>query len=234
MYIKRLEIDPFEECGPIGISFAEDVTVIDHNVGQTVVGAIKLLLLYSSQYGVDLPFSAGKPAKLFAEVVAGDATYHVRSCGLAGGLTVQRLAKDGTITRAEEAYCALMRRCAEENRISIVAGVHNGSDYGLERYRREDRYYGAGVFARVTDGMCLTHSFRRCVRQHMRQNAAEAPNADTPARPWIDTVRFWNAFGKMRDLHYEGKPLVVDQTLLSFVSAPVLFRMTGRQVLIVT
>ena len=57
--------------------------------------------------------------------------------------------------------------------------------------------------------MEITCSFRKCLKDYLNQKSIAATDSDSNAIRFIDTVCFGDDFGKMRDLHYEGKTLLV-------------------------
>lgn len=166
-------------------------------------------MLYTSIHDIDPPVAAGQCTKLYAEVLVGDLKYQVHSNGVSAKISAVRVTQDGTVEEATDEYSSVMNRCEEESRISFFDRSKNGAYYGLERYETEEKFYRTGEFARVTDGMGTTCSFRRCLKDYLNQKAVVGTGADCAAIHFVDTVCFWDDFGKMRDLHYEGKPLLV-------------------------
>ena len=135
--------------------------------------------------------------------------YRVTSIGIPTKVLAVRVSNDGTAEETTDEYFSAISRCVEEDRISFWDGSKNGAYYGVERYEAEEKYYRTGEFAHVTNGMGITCSFRKCLKDYLNQKSIAATDSDSNAIRFIDTVCFWDDFGKIRDLHYEGKPLLV-------------------------
>ena len=167
-------------------------------------------MLYASVHGVDPPVAAGKCTRLYAEVIVGNLKYQVTSNGIPTKISAFRFNQDGTVKNATGEYSSVMRRSAEENRISFFDGSNHGTYFGLERYEAEEKFYRKGEFSRVTAGMGATRTFRKCLKDYLNQKSIAVASNDSNAIRFIDTVCFWDEFGKMRDPHYEGKPLLIE------------------------
>lgn len=217
MYIKRLTIDNFGSIIHFDMHLPKTVALIETCDSHSVTSAVRILLLYASIHDIDPPVAAGQCTKLYAEVVAGDLNYQVTSNGIK--ISAFRINKDSSVEEVTDEYFYAVSCCEEEDRISFLDGSKNGAYYGLERYASEDKFYRAGEFARVTDGMGATSVFRRCLKNYLNDKAITVADADNSAVRFIDTVCFWDDFGKMRNMHYDGKPLLVKDPSPDIVSS---------------
>lgn len=185
------------------------VALIETCDSHALASAVRILLLYASTDDIDPPVAAGQCTKLYAEVIVDNLKYQVKSNVVSTKISAVRVNKDGTVEEAAYDYSSVMRRCEEENKISFFDGSKSGANYGLERYEAKEECNRTSELARATDGMGATSSFKRCLKDHLNRRSAAAADEDNCAIRFIDTVCFWDDFGKMRDLHYEGKPLLV-------------------------
>ena len=190
-------------------------------------------MLYAPIHDIDPPVAAGQCTKLYAEVVVGDLKYQVTSNGVPTNISAVRVNQDETIEATDE-FFSVMSRCEEENRISFFDESNNGTNFGLEQYEAEEKFYRKGELARITDGMGATCTFRKCLKDYLNQKSIAATDSDSNAIRFIDTVCFWDDFGKMRDLHYEGKPLLVKDVSPDIVCSIQKYdRQIGRQKLLI-
>ena len=233
MYIKRLTIDNFGSIIHFDMHLPKTVALIETCDSHSVTSAVRILLMYASIHEIDPPVAAGQCTKLYAEVVAGDLNYQVTSNGIK--ISAFRINKDSSVEEVTDEYFYAVSCCEEEDRISFLDGSKNGAYYGLERYASEEKFYRAGEFARVTDGMGTTYSFRRCLKEYLNQKTVAATDEDNSAIRFINTVCFWDDFGKIRNMHYDGKPLLVKDASPDIVcSIQEYDRQIGRQKLLIS
>lgn len=210
MYVQRLMVNNYGAIRQFDMRLPKGIAVIDCIDPHAIISALRILLLYAPLNMIDPPVTMRPHTKLFAEVKTGSLKYHVLSQGRSPELSAAIADKDEKQAGANDAYRAFMRRSAEENRICVFDPEAH-TDFGLDRYLHDEKYFCPGELARMTNGMGTTDSFRIFLKKYRsRRSVAEAIGNDNAFR-FMDAARFWDGFGKLRDIHYEGKPLLIKE-----------------------
>ena len=164
-------------------------------------------VLFNRPDGSARRVKAAKNTLITAQIAAECFRYTVTLRGAGLKMTAYALGEDGTECEATEQYLSFTRRSAEEDRLCLFD--ENARDKrDLRAYLEEEKNYKPGELAVLTDGIAKTQSFRNALRAYL--DAAPLSCAyDEGILPCLDTVRFWDGFGELRDIHYEGKPLLI-------------------------
>ena len=210
MYIKRLLIENFGKIKRLDKTFAADICTLNTEFADDLLSAAKLLL------GCPLDKSRGRPPKrtkktrLYAEVVTKNALYKIESRGRRYEPTVCAIPLSKYETASPSGYFSAVRQCEEEIRLCFPDFPdYENAPFDLERYLNEEKYYAPGELMGLTDGMCVTATFRRALK-HFLEYRTISPDLKSPMLSYIDTVRFWDEFKSTVNIHHEGKPLFVN------------------------
>lgn len=210
MYIKRLLIEDFGKIKRLDKTFTADICTVNTDFADDLLSAVRLPL------GCPLNKSRGRPPKrskstrLYAEVVTENALYKIESCGRRYEPKVSAITLNRFEAASPSGYFSAIRQCEEEIRLCFpdMSDIEN-APYDLERYLQEDRYYESGELCKLTDGMCVTATFRRALKNFLEYRTL-SPDVKSPMLSYIDIVRFWDDFKSTVNIHHEGKPLFVN------------------------
>jgi len=216
--IHRLTLAERDGSGGREWSFPGGVCRVGCDDPETLLSAFALLLCPGSA-----PPKRGG-AKIRAEIEAGGTVYRVSLTGKKLSAGAKRSGGEETEGTVRE-YLSLLRRCPEEDRLCFFPPA-DGDDFDPETYLRAEE---PGRLLRGTAGMAATESFRRCLKSSLLSSPAPR-GATGPLLSYLETVRFWDRFGRLRDLHYEGKPLLIRLPRVPPEAAALCRAFTDRQI----
>ncbi len=209
MYIRRLIIENYVGIGHLDLRLTKKTNRIGCPCPETVVTALQKLLIYVPPDSTSLSPGTSEDTRLCADVRAGGTDFRVEIRGTPGKMT----AVSGDVGHDPDLlkqYRYFMDRCPEEDFTSVfIKGQQNIRK--VQSYINEDRDFRPGEFSRITAGIGATNSFRTCVRDFILRHPVQRENAreEGDEYSFLDTALFWDAFGKLRNIHYEGKPLIM-------------------------
>ena len=218
MKIRKLTLAERDGSGGREWSFPGGVCRVGCDDPETLLSAFALLLCPGSA-----PPKRGG-AEIRAEIEADGTVYRVALTGKklsAGAFCSGGEETEGTVRE----YLSLLRRCPEEDRLCFFPPA-DGDDFDPETYLRAEE---PGRLLCGTAGMAATDSFRRCLKSSLLSSPAPR-GATGPLLSYLETVRFWDRFGRLRDLHYEGKPLLIRLPFVPPEAAALCRAFTDRQI----
>lgn len=219
MKIHRLTLAERDGSGSRVWSFPGGVCRVGCDDPETLLSAFALLLCPGSA-----PPKRGG-AEIRAEIEADGTVYRVSLTGKKLSAGAKRSGGEETEGTVRE-YLSLLRRCPEEDRLCFFPPA-DGGVFDPERClsaEEPDRR-----LLRGTAGMAATGSFRRCLKRCLLSSPAPR-GATGPLLSYLETVRFWDRFGRLRDLHYEGKPLLIRLPRVPPEAAALCRAFTDRQI----
>ena len=209
MYIKRLLIENFGEIARLDKTFTADISTVNTDFADDLLSAVRLLLGCPLDKSRSRPPKKTKKTKLYAEVVTENALYKLESRGRRYEPTVCAIPLNRFETASPSGYFSAVHQCEEEFRLCFpdISNTEN-APYDLERYMYEGKYFEPGKFSEVTDGMSVTPTFRRALKNFIQYRTL-SPDFKSPILSFVDTVRFWDDFKATVNIHHEGKPLFI-------------------------
>ena len=233
MFLKYISINGLGGISRIGLTFRGVMTKIDSGFPDETAFALSRVFCNRPPAGQPGAVMAGRDTAVEALIAAEGLRYRVRLRGRELELTAASVGEDGNETEATERYISFMERCAEEDRLCLFNdGSRDNRD--LRAYLNEDKQYKPGELGRLTGGIAKTQSFRNELKRYLSADPVSCAY-DTGLLPYLDTVRFWDSFGATRDLHYEGKPLLIVKPSPETLKTVAEYRfLLDRQVLVLT
>ena len=209
MYIKRLLIENFGEIARLNKTFTADICTLNTEFADDLLSAVRLLLGCPTDKSRGRPPKRSKSTKLYAEVVTENALYKIESCGRRYEPKVSAIPLNRFETASPSGYFSAVRQCEEEIRLCFpdMSDIEN-APYDLEQYLNEEKYYAPGELRRLTDGMGVTPTFRRALKNFLEYRTL-SPDLKNPILSFVDTARFWDEFKSTVNIHHEGKPLFI-------------------------
>ena len=203
MFIQRLRIEHYGGIAHLDRRFTSGISTINAPDPAAVLSALRVLLRMAPQSEGNPSVKAGRLTRLLAEVVVEHKLYVVQAQGRRLDLIAEVGKKDET-----QLYNAVIRRCREEDRVCVF-DPNAEEPIDPARYLPAERIYKPEKLFRFTDGMSATGTFRACLKDFLEHRALTDPGCADPATLFLDAVRFWDEISAIRDLHYEGKPLLL-------------------------
>ena len=208
MYVKRLSLEGVGRVGRLTLDLADGYNEIKSRVADEIVSALGAVTANREVKEIYPPKWADKKSSIFAEVSADGKRFAVRVRGKDLTLSAVADVHNAEFASDTEEYFSLMRRCAVEDRLCLIDVKRASKYHDLNVFLSEEKNFRPGELRRITDGIGTTRSFRAALRQYLVSETV-APEGKRCLLSRIDAVRFWDVFGKTRDMHYEGKPLLL-------------------------
>ena len=205
MFLKRLAVENLGGIRHTEIILQSNIAQIKCDHTDEISFAIETVFACFPSKDFSPPVRAGKNSMIHAETVIKDRAYKVYAKGIGLDLSAETVNEP---KEATEEYLSHIKRCAEENRLCRLDKSFGTGYHGPTVYLNEDKYFKPGELCRITDGIGTTCSFRSCLKRYLETDSITCAS-DCGVLSHFDTVRFWDSFGKIRDPHYEGKPLLI-------------------------
>ena len=208
MYVKRLSLEGVGRVGRLTLDLVDGYNEIKSRVADEIVSALGAVTANREVKEIYPPKWADKKTSIFAEVSADGKRFAVRAGGKDLDVSAETDVHNAEFDSDTEEYLSLMRRCAVEDRLSLIDGKHRSPYHDLNVFLNEEKHFRPGELRRITDGIGTTRLFRAALKQYLISETI-APEDKRCLLSRLDAVRFWDSFGKTRDMHYEGKPLLL-------------------------
>lgn len=242
MYIRQINVDNFGSIRHFEKSLSSYPTVIKSNDPGTVLIGISLLLESKYPYSVPHASLVGQNTRLYAEIVTNDGFFCVEKVHDRNHTLKTKTTRRGKAGNVYEQYQAFMQRSHEEDDICFFDTSKKPLiPNRIFRYLYEDKFYFPGEFGKLTNGLGTTKTFRTYLKNYIGKDSLllemgadplAAEKGISPFREFLDVACFWDGFCKIRDLHYEGKPLLVANPQTNLRKSLSLFLNVERQILI--
>ena len=234
MYIKRLSLEGVGRVGRITVDLKSDISDVEIRFADEVCFAVGVATANGSLKEKYPPVRADKRSSICAEVFVGGKRFTIRARGKNFDISAEADVHNEEYDSDTEEYLSLMKRCDVEDRLSLIDGKHRSPYHDLNVFLNEEKHFRPGELRRITDGIGTTRSFRSALKQYLLAETI-APEEKRGLLSRLDAVRFWDSFGKTRDMHYEGKPLLLvgltdEEKKIVSGAAPLL----DRQVIVIT
>ncbi len=234
MIIKRIQIEDFETIDRFESSFDSRLAVLPPENAVTIIKAIGAAL--KSRF-----FAGGKLRKstsIRAEIKAKERSYFVAAAPSpeANGFTYSVKTEDGEPCMGF--YDAIRQSAEEESLSRFVFDRSNRYSARFMRYLDSEKYYAAGRFSELTEGIGQTRTFRSCLYRFMKAYVPHTPYFNENCRIllrntgqfavdgdsalndteeaifeylcFLEVNRFWRDVEAVRDFHFEAWPVFID------------------------
>ena len=208
MYVKRLSLEGVGRVGRLTLDLVDGYNEIKSRFADDIVSALGTVTSNGAIKEIYPPVRADKKSSIFAEVSVGGKRFAVRARGKNLGVSAETGVHNEEYDSDTEEYLSFMRCCAVEDRLSLIDCNHKSTYHDLNVFQNEEKHFRSGELRRITDGIGTTRSFRTALKQYLISETI-APEEKRGLLSRLDAVRFWDSFGKTRDMHYEGKPLLL-------------------------
>ena len=180
---------------------------------------ISLLLESKCPYSVPLSSWVGQNTRLYAEIETDGGAFCVEKLHGRDRTLTTKTTRQGEVGDVYKQYRTFMNRSHDEDSICFFdASEKPLIPNRIFRYLYEDKFYFPGEFGKLTNGLGNTKTFRTYLKNYIGKDLplletdTDPPAAEkglSPFGKFLDVARCWDGFCKIRDLHYEGKPLLI-------------------------
>lgn len=218
MFIRRLSVDNFGGIAHFEKSLSSQPAVVITNDPKALISVVSLLLESKCPYPAPPAPLAGQDKRLYAEIETNNGVFNVEKLYDRNDTLTTKITHRDRSGNVYADYQTFMHRSPEEDDICFFnASKKQLAPNRLFRYSNEEKFYSPGELGSLTGGMGTTKTFRACLKNYIyKESLLPEINLDpfvtkekVPFWEFLDTAQFWDKFCKIRDLHYEGKPLLV-------------------------
>ena len=167
MVLKTINIDNFEDIYHFEASFDPQIVLLSDKKAKTVMRAIGKIFGCCDTTESKPP---GRKEVISAVIEMNGQEYSVRNTDADH---IPGMTENGPKDAAPDHYGAV-RRSREETNISCFPASRTYPFHErLQRYKDTEKYYSAGEFTGITEGIGTTRTFRACLNSYIRQYEPE-------------------------------------------------------------
>ena len=208
MYLKRLTVRGVGRVDQLDLDLKGGISLIQSGFVNEIVLAVGAVTANRPITEVYPPVRTGRTSLVSAEIRVGGKTFSVTASGRDLTVTAETAEHSEYYDSDTDEYLSLMHRCEVEDRLCLIDEKRRSPYHDLNLLLDEEKLFGKGELRRVTGGTGVTCSFRTALRYYLlAETIANEDKRDLLSR--LDAVRFWDRFGRTRDMHYEPKPLLL-------------------------